>query len=481
MAAFLEKLPGTRALPILVMAVTLSVLGGGTAVVTSHLGKLIRRQILQQDGEVLYAASLVQNFRAGGDSAEDLDPAFKELFGPEEQLLDLLEASKIRGVIAVRLFNSQGELEANFPPNVVESSLDANEARTISLMQPVTEFLPHAELTKILSADTFSSPPPPAPLIRVLIPTAPVEGRSSGVAEFFLDGENIAKAFAGVDRQIWQYGLVVFLVGGAVIGISLGWAFRRLQKSNRLLEQRTQSLLKANHELTLSAKTSAIGAITAHLIHDLKNPLFGLQSLMSSRTSNDIEEEEWNAALNSTQRMQKIIGDVVRILQEDNLHSGYEITMPELAGLVVSKLTPAAREAGIELRAEGTSEEVVSNRIGNIVTLIITNIVQNAIQACSAGCRITIQHASGEDGVTIQIRDTGPGLPDHIVKSIFTPCRSNKTNGTGLGLAISKQLSMHLGADLNLEKTSSEGTTFKLRLPKNMLSNTFVEAARANA
>ena len=99
----------------LIVALVLGILGAGIAVLTLHLRSVIRHEILQQDGQVLYAASLTEEFGRSQFEA-DLQDAFADdpqaiadlsfLFEPEEQLLSILEASKLRGVFAVRLYDS---------------------------------------------------------------------------------------------------------------------------------------------------------------------------------------------------------------------------------------------------------------------------------------------------------------------------------------------------------------------------------------
>ena len=169
------------------------------------------------------------------------------------------------------------------------------------------------------------------------------------------------------------------LASAAIISVSLGLAYRRLNRTHRLLAERTQSLLRANHELMMAAKTSAIGAITAHLIHDLKNPLFGLQSFVQTR--GNVDDEGWEHAANAAERMQKLIAEVVRILQEEKTSERYELTVTELFDVLRSKLNPQADKAGLELMVAGGFDEALVNRDANILLLVLTNLVQNAIQA----------------------------------------------------------------------------------------------------
>jgi len=240
-----------------------------------------------------------------------------------------------------------------------------------------------------------------------------------------------------------------------------------LEGANKLLADRTRSLLRANHELTLSAKTSAIGAITAHLIHDLKNPLFGLQSFVTARGST--EEEDWNIAQNTTERMQRVIGEIVRILQEEKMTEKYELSIKEVLALLQTNLQPQCSSAGIQFTTECDANGSVMNRDANIILLVITNIVQNAIQATPREGRISVKAADGSGCLLFTMRDNGPGLPESIRSTLFTPSRSTKKDGSGLGLAISKQLANHIGADLTLKETSRAGTIFELRVPERVV------------
>jgi signal transduction histidine kinase len=302
-----------------------------------------------------------------------------------------------------------------------------------------------------------------APLIRALVPIQHKE-TFAGAAEFLLDGSALAAALRKLDRDLARYAILIFVLGGSVIGISLGWTFRRLQQANRSLFERTQSLLRANHELTLSAKTAAIGAITAHLIHDLKSPLFGLQSFVSSRGTGD--DDDWKVAIDTTERMQRMIADVVRILQEERITESYDLSPAELLSILSNKVSAQAADAGVRFDFSAEADTRFGNRDANIILLVVSNLVQNAIQASRQGGRVSVRVKAETNFVSFEIIDTGPGLSPNIVRTLFTPCRSTKEGGTGLGLAISHQLAAQIGAELTLKETSSNGTTFQLKIPE---------------
>src|SRR6185369_13510390 len=122
------------------------------------------------------------------------------------------------------------------------------------LFEPEVETLPAAERT--------------LPLLEVNVPLHTGADRQLlGIAQFILEGYSIAAEFSQLDRHLARQALVAFLVGGGILVLTILWAFRRLRGTQLLLAERTRGLLQANQALALAAKTSAVGAITSHLIH----------------------------------------------------------------------------------------------------------------------------------------------------------------------------------------------------------------------
>jgi signal transduction histidine kinase len=451
----------------MVVGVILVVFAAALLLVSQRLRSELRRKIIQQDGIALGAAmmvspSLIEDL--GTELANDPEVVFSAMADK------VLQATKLKEVIAVRVFDQTGELQfaiAGGKSELTPDQLTLTDQQLTQLREGKainSSFEPRVKLSEIVdhNSDTETA------LVRSIVPLVLPQGEGQdgmfiGAAEFTSDGREVAAALQKLDRELLLYsGLIFFMVGGFTTGAIL-WAFRRLEGANKLLAERTRSLLRANHELTLSAKTSAIGAITAHLIHDLKNPLFGLQSFVSARGST--EEEDWNIAQNTTERMQRVIGEIVRILQEEKTTEKYELTIEELFALLRTKLQPQCASAGITFKTDCDASGSVMNRDANIILLVITNIVQNAIQATPRGGEISVRAAHAADCMLFTMRDTGPGLPESIRSTLFTPSRSTKAGGSGLGLAISKQLANHISADLVLKETSRAGTVFELRVP----------------
>ena len=99
----------------------------------------------------------------------------------------------------------------------------------------------------------------------------------------------------------------------------------------------------------------------------------------------------------------------------------------------------------------------------------VVEIISNALDAMPDGGRLRVAASftgsSGSgDRVTIEIGDTGGGIPDHVLPSVCEPFFTTRSDGTGLGLAIAKRYVEQNGGRLEIA-SGPGGTTVKLSLP----------------
>ena len=425
-------------------------------------------QIANRVGQTLDSVAAAQ-YLDDQQSGETLT----NLNDPTEQFQIALKVSRLHDVIGVRLFSPQGKFINAFPVYINDAQLSSTDLSSLKKLNSVTHFLSQARLDQQeLLPDTNNAP---VPLLLAEIPLRTDDGsRLAGVIQFIMSGSGIAQQYAALDRQLIGQFLLAFLVAGGILATGLLLAFGRLQRTNRLLAERTAHLVRANHELTLAAKTSAVGAVTSFLVHGLKNPLGGLQNFVRGRATGNghDDEEEWRAAAASTQRMQDLINRVVGVLRQQSVTSAvYEITFPELAEMLTRRVEPATRAPGVKWETLVNAHGSVSGRDADLILLILENLVQNALDATPVGKLVRCSIFNRASHVVAQISDEGNGLPPTVADRLFLPCISSKPNGSGIGLAISQQLSKHLGAELALTSSSSEGTCFELILPTNSLSS----------
>jgi signal transduction histidine kinase len=102
---------------------------------------------------------------------------------------------------------------------------------------------------------------------------------------------------------------------------------------------------------------------------------------------------------------------------------------------------------------------------------IVLNLVSNAVKFTPEGGAVTVSCALRDGAATIEVRDTGPGIPEDMQDAIFDPfvqlgrSLTSTQEGAGLGLAISRDLARAMRGDVTVQSTPGEGATFTLRLP----------------
>ena len=101
---------------------------------------------------------------------------------------------------------------------------------------------------------------------------------------------------------------------------------------------------------------------------------------------------------------------------------------------------------------------------------VIENLYKNSIDAMKGLGKISIKASENQHNIEILISDTGPGIDKNIIKAIFLPGITSKKRGWGLGLSLSKRIinDYHKGQIFVKESNKNNGTTFCIRMPKNI-------------
>jgi len=427
----------------------------------------LSHQLVDRDGEILHAVALAGQFSPGGATNNLAD----RLQNPADQLALVLNISQIvDGVLAVRLFDARGNSVTAFPPDVATIQLSAETVSQLQALKPVSQFQPDGSLADIFIPGTASATTTPTPLVTVNLP---LHDRSQpeliASAQIILDASNLARELTQLSNHLRRQAWLAFFAGGSLVTVVFVWAYRRLQASHQQLAERTARLLRANHELSLAAKTGALGAVAAHLVHGLSNPLANLQAFIAAHQGKDDPAGEWKEVVASTQHMQAIVLEVVRVMGEEKSLDNYDITFAELAGILAEKLRAFAGATGVKFAVHLRTDGVLSNRHANLVLLILENLVRNALEVTPRGKPVELTFFAAAGDLICEVADAGPGLALELRGRIFMPCRSTK-GGNGLGLAISHRLAAQMEAKLELAKTDGNGCIFRLTVPAAVLA-----------
>jgi len=128
----------------------------------------------------------------------------------------------------------------------------------------------------------------------------------------------------------------------------------------------------------------------------------------------------------------------------------------------IAFLKSAHPEVAYECRL-GTVPEVMAD--ADLVKGILTNLLENAADAAGGGGRILGITSVEQEKVAIEVHDSGPGLSEQAIASLFQPTISFKKRGMGLGLSIARKSALLSGGDIVLVKGELGGAAFRVLLP----------------
>jgi len=456
-----------RRLPLAVTLVVLGVFAAFVALVTLRLRVDLHRQVLAREAESLMAVVRLQQ-----RLAEEEWMALGLTQPDEDRFTTLLLTTRLRGVLALRLYDPTGRLRSALP-SISDAMLSLQDWTRLERGEAFARLGQNQPLMDLIEGSDVEPIPAdqqaPA-VLEVIVPLEePLLHELGGAAQYLMDGEPTRAEFARIDRGLIQQGLLAVAGGGALIAGLLVWAFSRLGEAHRQLQTRSEDLARANHELMFAAKTSAVGAISAHLIHGLNNPLAGLEGFVRAGPTavlgGDGGGDAWQAAAETTRRLRAMVNEVVSVLRDETAGLDLSVTAGELIESVQGRMQADAARAGVGLRIESTGGAILNGRTANLAGLVLRNLVANAIEASGAGKSVMVSCVAGGVVADFSVSDEGAGLTDAVRQSLFQPLASTKAGGGGIGLALSHQLARHAGGQLELVSSSAAGTVFRLSVP----------------
>lgn len=413
----------------------------------------VRRTIIERDAAVLWPVALWQ-----------LDQGRRNSERPGDLFSAVIESVQQKGMLAVAVFDERGNVVRFAPSTLLFAELPLPDQLQLLKGRPISRYDPEFPLARYFSEADDT----PTPVLEVLLPLlSGGEQKLVGFAQYYIDARPLATELALVDRRIARLTAATLAIGGALLAGVVAAAYFGLRRAHRLVADRNARLVRANFELSLAAKTSALGQITSHLIHGLQGPVAGLRGVVAAREAGQKTAEDWAAAGHYAERMQAMIQEAVALLGDSASHATFELNGHELAGIIRQRSAAAAKEKGVAFEVTGGFDRGIDGHRGGLLCLIASNLVQNALEATEAGraVRVTMALRDSDEPAVVTVADEGRGIPDELRAHLFEPGRSGRAGGSGLGLAISQLLARQIDATLTLESTGPGGTTFRLTLP----------------
>jgi signal transduction histidine kinase len=138
---------------------------------------------------------------------------------------------------------------------------------------------------------------------------------------------------------------------------------------------------------------------------------------------------------------------------------------------VIPLVAPQADLKRLELAVRPSTEPAFAMADSDKLQQVVLNLLSNAVKFTNEGGCVRLEWSVCDSRVEIHVTDSGIGVPNERLESIFEPFVQVDTSltrvhhGTGLGLAISRELVRGMGGDLRVESTVDVGSTFTVTLP----------------
>lgn len=271
-------------------------------------------------------------------------------------------------------------------------------------------------------------------------------------------------------NQLAEIGL--FLIFGAVAGLLID----RLNRERERTRQTAEQLARANEELRstfqrmrLLDRLSALGALSAGIAHEIRNPLGGVSGaveILDSMTGPDDERREFVGIVKKEiSRISTIVTrqlDLVRTNPPEPAPCDVVRIVESVIGLV--RKQAEGQGVAVELLVDSRIPVIEADEQG--LRQAILNLMINGVQAMPGGGSVNVFVRAGNRRVCVVVEDEGPGLSDEALEHAFDPFYSTKRTGVGLGLSIAFQIIDQQGGDLRVENRADGGARFTLEVPE---------------
>lgn len=253
---------------------------------------------------------------------------------------------------------------------------------------------------------------------------------------------------------------------------------------------RVRSLLRLKHSVDERDQIARQREdFVSRLTHDLRTPLVAADRMLilfQQGALGELSPTMLEAIATMARSNQNLLQMVNTLLEVYRFEAGRKtlafspVDLQELLLQVAKELTPLAQEKGLKLQLELGDESTKSKVMGDRLELhrLFTNLVGNAIKFTDAGS-VTIRLTPTStpentsikqqiaDYITIEVEDTGPGIPTEEQATLFERFRqgSHKRSGSGLGLYLSRRIVEAHQGTIQVKSELGKGSIFVVRLP----------------
>ncbi|MDD2270794.1 MAG: response regulator [Desulfuromonadaceae bacterium] len=235
----------------------------------------------------------------------------------------------------------------------------------------------------------------------------------------------------------------------------------------RRVREKTEELHNAHEEIVQSEKLAAMGYLSAGVAHEIRNPLNSIAlfvQLMRQTTTEPDQLEHQAKIMKEVDRIDSIIRKLLDASRRTRVISS-TVQINQVIDNAIEAFTPQIETRKIQVERQYHCVPPPITADPTELEQIFTNLFLNALDAMSRGGRLAIELFAKDGRVIVRVGDSGHGIAEDVLPSIFEPFFSTKGRGTGMGLPVAQRIARMYEGSMEVECSSSEGTTFRLEFP----------------
>lgn len=236
-----------------------------------------------------------------------------------------------------------------------------------------------------------------------------------------------------------------------------------INKMNQLMEENEDarqiiSQLLENHHTTVST-----------IAHEIRNPLTLVSSALQIIQVQHPEVKgfsHWKQTLEDIDFMRQLLEELSTFNNGNTLH--YSVfSIEHLLKNIAISFAISLDEEESDIEFSSSIPENLGKFTGDKIKLeeVLLNLLKNAKEAIQGEGTIRLTVSRKNSSLSIQVKDSGCGIPSEHMESIFEPFKTYKEGGTGLGLSLSKRIIEAHGGSISVISKEGTGTTFTVKLP----------------
>ncbi|WP_078409230.1 ATP-binding protein [Priestia abyssalis] len=244
-------------------------------------------------------------------------------------------------------------------------------------------------------------------------------------------------------------------------------AYENEKKAKEKLRFTQEEKKALDQSLRNADKLTLAGEMAASIAHEIRNPLASIRGFVQLIHEDNPKYETYTSImLSELERVNDVIGEFL-VLAKPQTSKMSSSSITAILNDVLTLFKTEFRLHNIHLTVESLEDDVKLLCDSNQLKQVFINLIKNSIESMPNGGDLFLSTVLDNQQcyVHITLKDTGIGIPEHLLSMIHKPFFTTKEQGTGLGLMVTNKIIEQHEGKINISSGSNQGTTVIISLP----------------